>query len=160
MAKADAAVEPKSGGGLSVLGLLIISVIAVGSGAFFGTLVPGLVEQKATKQNPEMPHGAVDIPAGASLEPLGPITTNLANPSTTWIRLETMLVVEKGLGQNAEIIKKAIAEDILGYLRSVRLDQLAGASGFQHLKEDISDRVRIRSEGKASGIIVTTMILE
>ncbi|MGF1621484.1 MAG: flagellar basal body-associated FliL family protein [Rhodomicrobiaceae bacterium] len=161
MAKADTAVAatPKANGGISILGLLILSVMAAGSGVLFGSMVPGLIEQKPVKENLAAREVA-GVPAGASLEPLGPITTNLAQPATTWIRLEAILVVEKPLGTDAEIIKKEIAEDLLGYLRTLSIDQISGASGFHHLKEDLNDRVRIRSEGKVSGVVVTSMILE
>lgn len=159
MAKADAAAAPKTNGGISILGLLILSIMAAASGVLFGSMVPGLIEQKPMKENLAAKEVA-GVPAGASLEPLGPITTNLAQPSKIWIRLEVILVVEKGLGADAEIIKKEIAEDILGYLRTLSIDQISGASGFQHLKEDLNDRVRVRSEGKVSGVVVTSMILE
>lgn len=159
VAKADAAAAPKTSGGISVLGLLMLSIMAAGSGVLFGSMVPGLVEQKPVKESLAAKEVA-GVPAGASLEPLGPITTNLAQPATTWIRLEVILVVEKDLGSDAEIIKKEISEDLLGYLRTLSIDQISGASGFQHLKEDLNDRVRVRSGGKASGVLVTSMILE
>jgi flagellar FliL protein len=149
----------KAGGGLSVLGLLLLSLIAVGSGLGFGMIVPGLMEPK-TKAQPEKNAAAQAHGPGAQLLPLTPITTNLAQPSTTWLRLESMLVAETDLGLDGPAMVKRLSEDILGYLRTVSLDQIAGPSGFQHLREDLNDRVRIRSAGKISGIVITSLILE
>lgn len=158
MAKTEVT-ETTTKGGISVLGLLVLSLMAVAGGVGFGMIVPGLM--KPDKAEVEEGKVADAAPASdASISPLDPITTNLAKPATIWIRLETMLVVEKDLGGNAEALKKQMSEDMLGYLRTLTLDQISGPSGFQHLREDLSDRVRVRSQGRVSGVIITSMILE
>jgi flagellar FliL protein len=40
------------------------------------------------------------------------------------------------------------------------IDQIEGPSGFQHLREDLNDRVRVRSEGKVLELIIQSLILE
>ncbi len=103
---------------------------------------------------------ASGTPPTGILTPLAPITTNLATPSTTWIRLESSIIIDNDLGANASIIAAKMAEDIVGYLRTIAVDQLEGASGFQHLREDLNDRVRVRSQGKVSELVITSMIVE
>ena len=88
------------------------------------------------------------------------ITANLAQPKTTWIRLEASLVVKQDLGPEADVLASKMAEDIVGFLRTVTMEQIAGPSGFQHLREDLNDRVRVRSEGKVSELIIQSLILE
>jgi flagellar FliL protein len=149
----------KSKGGLSILGLILLSLIAAGSGVGFGMVLPGLVEP-AKKPQPEESKAAEAHGPGAHLLPLTPITTNLSQPAATWVRLESMLVANQDLGVDGSVMVKRLSEDILGYLRTVSLDQISGPSGFQHLREDLNDRVRIRSEGKVSGIVITSLILE
>jgi flagellar FliL protein len=157
-----ASAEPetkKSTGGLSVLGLILLSLIAVGSGAGFGTMLPGLMQPAKTPE--PAPSKAEEAHApGSQLLPLTPITTNLAQPAATWVRLESMLVTNQDLGADGPVMVKRLSEDILGYLRTVSLDQISGPSGFQHLREDLNDRVRIRSEGKVTGVVITSLILE
>ena len=53
-----------------------------------------------------------------------------------------------------------IAEDIIAFLRTVTLVQIQGASGFQHLREDLNDRVRVRSGGKIRDLVIQSMIIE
>ena len=161
MAKADDAKggTKKASGGLSVIGLVLLSLIAAGSGAGFGMMLPGLMEKKPTPVAEPSKAALAHGPA-VQLLPLNPITTNLAQPASTWIRLESSLIVEQDLGSGSAVMTRRLAEDILGYLRTVSLDQIAGPSGYQHLREDLSDRVRVRSEGKVSDIIITSLIVE
>ncbi len=149
------------GGGISILAILILSVMAAGSGALFGFLAPDMMKPTAPKP-PGQAEGADGIASAVTsdLKTIGPITTNLGKPSSTWIRIEAAIVMDKPLTPDAELIAKKMVEDIVGFLRTVSVEQIEGPSGFQHLREDLNDRVRIRSEGKASELIITSVIIE
>ena len=41
-----------------------------------------------------------------------------------------------------------------------KLAQIQGASGFQHLREDLNDRVRVRSGGKVRDLVIQSLIIE
>ena len=99
-------------------------------------------------------------PASANLRSLPPIVTNLASPGRTWIRLEAVLVVEGEQTPDGNGWSAQIAEDIVAFLRTVPLVQIQGASGFQHLREDLNDRVRVRSGGKVRDLVIQSMIIE
>ncbi len=58
------------------------------------------------------------------------------------------------------MLAATITEDIVAYLRTVSLAQIEGASGFQHLREDLNDRARVRSGGKVRELIIHTLIVE
>jgi flagellar FliL protein len=58
------------------------------------------------------------------------------------------------------VLVAQITEDIIAFLRTVTLVQIQGASGFQHLREDLSDRVRVRSGGKIRDLVIQSMIIE
>ena len=151
----------KSGGGISVLGILIITLLGAGAGGFFGMQVPSL-----TKTGPDKPKAAAPAehaqkpPPTSLVQALPPITTNLAQPATTWIRIESSVVINADMGPDANVITARMSEDIIGYLRTLSIDQIEGPSGFQHLREDLNDRVRVRSEGKVLELIIQSLILE
>ena len=162
MAKGNDKTEKKASGGISIIALIVFSLLAAGSGAGFGFVVPDMIQPTESKPQGKSAHEHADgHEAGPTkLAGLAPITTNLAKPSSTWIRLEAAIVVEKDLGPDAQLMASKISEDIVGYLRTVSIDQIEGPSGFQHLREDLNDRVRVRSEGKISELVITSMIVE
>ena len=89
-------------------------------------------------------------------KPLPPIITNLASP-------EQHLGPAGGLDRRRRRRRPrpgaaggAITEDIVAFLRTVSLPQIEGASGFQHLREDLNDRVRVRSGGKVRELVDPT----
>jgi flagellar FliL protein len=94
------------------------------------------------------------------LKPLAPIVTNLASPERTWVRLEASLVMEGDQSPEAKMLATQITEDIVAFLRTVPLTQVQGPSGFQHLREDLKDRVRVRSSGKAHDLVIQALIIE
>jgi flagellar FliL protein len=93
----------------------------------------------------------------SSIVVLPPITTNLAAPDEIWVRLEVALAFD---APPAENISDNIHQDLLGFLRSVKLHQIEGASGFQHLKEDLEERAKIRSDGAVKKLLIRTLIFE
>jgi flagellar FliL protein len=85
---------------------------------------------------------------------------NLSGVPTVWIRLESSLVFRDELPNDADALSAKIAEDIVAFLRTVSAEQIEGASGFQHLSEDLNDRVRVRSGGRVQELIVQGLIVE
>jgi flagellar FliL protein len=53
-----------------------------------------------------------------------------------------------------------VAEDIVTYLRTVTLEQLQGGSGYQYLREDLNERVRVRGQGKVRDFVLQSFIVE
>jgi flagellar protein FliL len=102
---------------------------------------------------------AESAPASGELITLPPIIANLGQPSETFIRIEGSILVESGYS-DAKILAAYVSEDIVALLKTLSLDQLKGASGFNHLREDINDRVKIRSEGKAQQLIINSLVIE
>ncbi|TKT77487.1 flagellar basal body-associated FliL family protein [Aquamicrobium sp. LC103] len=88
---------------------------------------------------------------------LSPIVTNLAGPGDVWVRLELSLIFE---GTPDATVAQDVHQDVLAFLRTVKVYQIEGASGYQHLRSDIEERAVIRSEGKVKGILVTTLLFE
>lgn len=91
---------------------------------------------------------------------LDPIIANLAAPSDTWIRVETAIVFENGKLSNPAVTTAEISEDIVAYLRTLTLSQLQGPMAFQHLREDLNERVALRTSGAVEELVVETMVIQ
>jgi flagellar protein FliL len=146
--------------------MLIMTCLSVGLGGLVGlqllTRMDAGPPRKAEPRSAQSPGQAAKsrYPAGANLRSLPPIVTNLASPGRTWVRLEAVLVVEGEQTPDGNMLAAQVAEDIVAYLRTVPLVQIQGASGFQHLREDLNDRVRVRSGGKVRDLVIQSMIIE
>ncbi len=88
---------------------------------------------------------------------LEPITTNMAGPTGTWVRLEAAVVFD---GPADMLVAQMIQQDVVAYLRTVKIHQIEGASGFQHLRTDLEERAKLRSGGKVSRVLVRTLLFE
>ncbi|RWB72658.1 flagellar basal body-associated FliL family protein [Mesorhizobium sp.] len=95
--------------------------------------------------------------AGPTVVPLAAITTNLASPSEVWMRLEASVLYDAP--QSSEMTDQ-IHQDLLAFIRTLKMHQIEGASGYQHLKADLEERAALRSGGHAKQILIRTMLLE
>ena len=53
-----------------------------------------------------------------------------------------------------------IHQDLLAFVRTLKMHQIEGASGYQHLKADLEERAAIRSQGHAKQVLIRTLLLE
>lgn len=148
----------KQGGGFSLVAFIILTVLAGGGGALFALQVPSLVHSDSGKVSDSAVEQA-EVAVSPMLD-LPPITTNLAEPTDTWVRMEASVVVNEDLGEGKDVLLRTIAEDLVAYFRTTKLSNLSGPSAFQHMLEDLNERVRIRSDNKIDGIIIQSFILE
>jgi flagellar FliL protein len=88
---------------------------------------------------------------------LDAITTNLAYPTENWIRLEVALLFK---GAPDVAMAEQIHQDIAAYMKTVSLQQIQGPRGFQYLKDDIEERVDLRSEGRVTNVIFRTFVIQ
>ena len=161
----------KSSGGF-VVGALIASVIAAGGGVFLGSSMFGekpAAETKADHKGDGDKNKDEKYTTPSRIRDLAPITTNLAGTPKAWIRIEGSLLLEEASVKpedggdepnEEEVLILNISEDVVALLRTMTLTQIQGPSGFQALREDLNERVQIRSEGKVQEFIVRSMILE
>ena len=155
-------VPPKKASTLALVAeLAILTCFAVGAGGLFGMQVLGGSDHAGAR--PESAASQVQksrYSDTANLKPLPAILTNLASPKGTWIRIEASVVFGADASAGSNALAATIGEDIIAYLRTVPLAQLEGPSGFLHLREDLNDRVRIRSGGKVRELVIHAMVLE
>ena len=153
--------------------LVVLTLAAIGLGWFAGNHLSGergpaptaaetaeakpidhKAEEYATAEEGGGEHGEAASPL---LVPLAAMTTNLAAPSRIWVRLELSVVLDQP--QSPDLIE-AIHQHIFASLRTVKLYQIEGASGYRHLKRDLEERARIRSEGHVKSVLIRTLLFE
>lgn len=147
----------------------VLTVISAGGGFVFAQqilavppanqAVPKLIASEHGVPTREPTPAEATPGAIGELLALPPIITNLAQPSEAYIRLEGSILVEPGYSGARELAAK-VSEDVITLLRTTALQQIQGSAGLNHLREDINDRVRIRSEGKARELIINTLVIE
>lgn len=153
--------EPSVAAWLAILGVL--TLVAGGAGGVLGLLIvpePVAVvepdEDKAEAEEETKPKYA----EGEQVRMLPPIITNLVSPRGTYIRLEGAVVFASTAEGDTELLVNKITDDILSVLRTMTLAQIEGASGLQHLREDLSGRAAIRSNGLAKEIVLHSLVVE
>ncbi|TIS61699.1 MAG: flagellar basal body-associated protein FliL [Mesorhizobium sp.] len=156
--------QPKKGPSLVIqlAALLVMTGAAVGMGWVSGGYlkqgeasapVPAAPENAGTAEKTE----ADKAPPGPMVVQLAPITTNLASPGEVWIRLEASVLYDAP--QPPEVTEQ-IHQDLLAYVRTLKMHQIEGASGYQHLKADLDERAALRSGGHVKQVLIRTMLLE
>jgi flagellar FliL protein len=143
-----------------ILIVTALTLAAAGAGFLSGLQILSSAEKTvATKGGEPPPLGGLQHVDSANVKPLSPIVTNLAGSPPVWIRLEASLVFHEN-SEGADALAAHISEDIVGFLRTVSVAQLEGAIGFQHLSEDLNDRVRVRSNGRVRELVIQGLIIE
>jgi len=145
--------------------LLVMTALAGGMGWLTGAY---LEERSASGQSEDAGKTEVAVQEGqegnepdneslSSIVALDPITTNLAEPTSIWVRMELALVFE---GESDPALARTIHQDLFAYIRTLRLKQIESASGFQHLKSDILERARIRSDDRVKQVLIMSFLYE
>jgi flagellar FliL protein len=159
---AEAAGGPR-GKARAIAGFVLVTALAIGAGVFSGTRLAGTVETNVIKRIEATPPALAADAAMTDtlmLKKLAPIVTNLAAPANTWVRLEAALLIDRKSAVNAEPLMGTIAEDMLAFLRSVTAQQLEGAPGLKNLREDLSERIAIRSKGLVRDVVIETLVVQ
>jgi len=167
MAEPDASAgQPKKSGTLmTIIGIVVLTLLGAGGGWAVGAIVApnikGAKEAELAKEveaKKKAEEGLAHISTKENnVVQLEPITSNLAYPSENWIRLEVALLFN---GPPDVKISEDIHQDILAYIRTVSLQQIEGPRGFQYLKDDIQERVDLRSQGRVSKVMFRTFVIE
>ncbi len=165
MATASEAAKPAKGPSLIVqLGLaVVLTVAAAGTGWLTGAMMNGDQPAQGSGKQIGEENSYDDFPGSADAAEelhifrLEPISTNLADPIDIWARMELALVFAE---TPDAVLAEQVHQDFLAYLRTVKARQIQGASGFQHLKSDLEELARIRSEGRVKQVLVRTLLFE
>lgn len=92
--------------------------------------------------------------------PFPPVLTTLAEPKGKWIRLEGSILITAETEDTPEVLAERSGEQILTYLRSLRLGQLEGPAGVLGLREDLTEMLQVLSKGQVKGILINGLVVE
>jgi len=152
------------GEGLSLRGwvgtVIVCTIIAAGVGGGLGIKLVGQI--KAAAQAPAIPAvgPAPKYGTGTSLIDLPPVITNLADPPNAWVRLQASIVYDNKAVPKPQLLAAKVAEDVLAYMKTVTVAQIGGASGLEHLREDLNERASIRSDGHIRELIIQAVVVQ
>jgi Flagellar basal body-associated protein FliL len=175
--------QPKSGGlmhivfasvGVSLLGLLIgFSIAAILLSLDVGTTDPKhgtKAESPTGKKEHSLAAGSgVDEPSVSSEEkpigeygvvPLQPIVTNLADSTDIWVRLEASALINKKSEESAELLAARLSQNILAYMRTLKISDIQGAGALQAISQDLNEVVTTVSGGQAQGVLISGLVFE
>ncbi|HXW70474.1 MAG TPA: flagellar basal body-associated FliL family protein [Methylocella sp.] len=91
---------------------------------------------------------------------LPPVITNLAEPSDAWVRVQAAIVFDRTKMSKPNVAASEIGGDILAYMRTLSISQIEGASGLQHVREDLNERAAVRSGGLVRELILHTLVIQ
>jgi flagellar FliL protein len=167
MAEKKPAKADEGKGGMSAaqnaIGFVVAGVIAAGVGAGIAMMnkppepAPATADAKPGEKpsegesSPLVQMGTMEIP---------PAVTNLASPRDVWVRIEGAIVFEGAKLPRGDALAAEISSDLLAYLRTLTLDQIQGVAGLEHLRSDIDERVRTRSQGLAKKFIIKALVVQ
>lgn len=158
MAKAAAGSEAKKGGSL-VMGVLVPVLVLTVIAAAGGWLIGGQIN--AAKTVAPTADVKTDRPLDTkAVKELPPIVTNLAAPDGAWVRLQTAIVYDKADDKDMPVLSGQIVDDTMAFMKTLTITQLQGASGLQHLREDLNDRVTLRSNGRVTEMMIEALVIE
>lgn len=171
--------EKKSGIVGQIVVVAVLTLVAAGTGWALGSFVlkpgpqpemakmemeqPDEEEKKAKKDKKKKKKkgdhadGDEEVAMSGHIVELQPITANIATPEDVWLRLELAVLFSDT--PDLETPEK-IHQDIVAFVQTLKLYQMEGASGIRHLRQDMNELARIRSEGKAKSVLIRAMLLE
>lgn len=154
----------------SIIAIVVITAVAAGAGWFLGadfsTRGHPVVEKKVhvvvKKADLEGEDGDAGVVkhTGPTVAMLNPIVSSLNDPNGIWIRLEIAVIFGEGKHYEGEIDKISLQNDIVSYLRSIDSALISGPSGFVHFHEDLVDRVRMTTGGRAEDVKILSLVAE
>lgn len=145
----------------TIVPLLVLTLVAGGGGAAIGMQIVSSIRAKAAPPSaaPALPVAEKAAPVSAVKE-LPPIVTNLTSPEGATVRLQTAIVYDKSDSAQMDLLAARIGEDVLAFVKTLTSVQLQGASGLQHLREDLNERASLRSDGRVRELVIEMLVIQ
>lgn len=161
----------------TIIAFVVITAVAAGAGWFLGgdfstrglpeekvasvivKKADVMVEESSGSEEGEDSEAAISH-SGPTVALLNPIVSSLSDPNGIWIRLEIAVIFGKGKQYDGEIDKVSLQNDIVAYLRTIDSELISGPSGFVHFHEDLVDRVRMTTAGRADDVKILSLVAE
>lgn len=186
MSKAEKTSGGDKGG---IVALALLTLVAAGAGAAHGLQTFKILESSPSGKSVEPApasapasghgepasggHGAanshaapakapekVKLPSKIVTRSLQPLITNIMMPPEVWVRLEGAIVYDQADVEDPEMMLTEVSGDLLAYLRSLTLREMQGADGLMFVRQDMKERIALRTQGKARDIIIQTLVMQ
>lgn len=159
-----------------VISLVLLSLAAVGLGWFVAQQLGSTVmmadtstetpkiatsekkEGESDKENEEGEGSEVMAKPDAIL--LDPIIIALQKSKNAFMRIELAIIPENDSDIDNQETRLRIGSDIAAFAQTLTLEQISGPSGYMHFREDILDRVRLITNGKAKDVLIMSLVAE
>lgn len=146
-----------------VLALLGVTILGGGAGALLSSwqfdTIESAVKERANAE-PVRTESALAWDEASAIARLEPVVTNLAEPNSAWVRVDTAMIFDHASVDDVERMKAEVAQSVLAFLRTVTLSELQGASALNHLRDDLNERVRMASSGAVRELLIETMVIQ
>jgi flagellar protein FliL len=145
-----------AGGGGFLQGALFRGNSTVGAGgADVSAASPTSEDETVSNLKKEGP-----VTAKAIVRTLAPIISNLGSPSETWMRLEISILIDRTVQLDQDVLAVKASDVVVSLLRTVELKKIEGPSGFLHFREDLNDALTAAFDGKITGVLIGSMVVE
>lgn len=135
----------------------LVSMCSGGIGFFSGTQVRKLIATDQSKPTASL--AARTSTEDLQVLSLPSIVTNLAGSEGGWVRLEVVVLIDGKKAVQPDLSAR-LAQDTTALMRTLSLRQISGASGFQHLREELVDRMKTRSSERVRDIMIQSLVIE
>ena len=139
----------------AMLPVLLATLLAIALGGAHGYAIIDFARKSGEKIEP------VEAPVKAEFvtKELKPIVTNLAAPPGAWVRLEASVVVDPKANLDEKVMGD-LTTDLVSFLRSVNASQIEGVLGLRRLRDDMNERLMLRSNGRVKEILIQTLVVQ
>lgn len=152
------------------LSLAVCLFVGATAGAGFGFLTPPrsggtVAAQETTDQNGQgvakttlsdisgrFPNDAVEIA-------MPPIIMTIGTDQKTNVRLDLSIIAVHGTAKETPLSSE-VREDVVAFLRGLKLEDLEGGRGFLNLRAQLDERARIRGRGVILGLLIGGLIFQ
>jgi flagellar protein FliL len=141
----------------SLIGIAVGTLAAIGGGFAFGSM--GLIGGPAPSAEAPAPAAKPPAQKPSQIRPLTPIVVNLRDPANLYVRLEAAVVLDPSVQDGAAIAAK-VADDLVGYVKTVSLSEIEGPTGYQYFREDLRRRAVQIGGGKVKELLLQSFVVQ
>jgi flagellar FliL protein len=177
--------KPSRGGNSAfIIALVILALIGAGAGAGFSMMFlksapqgdhasagTGDASAKQARSADKVVKAAAGPEASSKggkegegrkemVKDLEPILVTLAGPQRGWARLELGVILTEETKEDQTPLLKAMAEDMMSFLRTIPLTHIETAAGVEYLREDLTEIARLRSKGRVRTVVMRSLVVE
>lgn len=156
-----------------IMVMVVLSLVAVGSGWYLTSLLQPPKMEKAAKTQTANEEPVAEDDAEEEVaedeedsEPdpaailLDPIIVALQRSENTFIRIELALIPNRGAEIGDQESRLRIGSDVAAFVQTLQLHQILGPTGYLHLRDDLLDRARLVTDGQVKDVLIVSMVAE